>query len=386
MARHIDPDTGSPSSGPAARPVPLGQQPIPGETLAGETPPRAVLSPWAIGVLLLVVAAVAAWAVLSVDNSGESGSGLSPRFEFSAEAITAVDPKLVAYEETGSVSVPMQRLRAIAAGPEGRFFVAGDRVLQGFQADGTPRDRIDVAGDPTCLVIAGDDHSHPGWIFAGVDSRVEVFDAAGQAVGTWSQGLDSNSVVTALAVFEENVLVADAGNRAVVRWDADGKLLAVIGRPDAERGIRGFVIPSPYFDLAVPADGVLRVVNPGARRIEAYTLDGDLLGHWGQASPRIEGFFGCCNPSHLAVLPDGRFITTEKGIPRIKVYDKQGEFESVVATPQQLAPAFVPGGEIRDDHSLGVFDVAADERGRVLVLDPNRRAVRIFESKGTRDG
>jgi hypothetical protein len=35
--------------------------------------------------------------------------------------------------------------------------------------------------------------------------------------------------------------------------------------------------------------------------------------------------------------------------------------------------------EIRDDHSAGTFDVAADDSGRVLVLDPNTRQVRIFE-------
>jgi hypothetical protein len=76
--------------------------------------------------------------------------------------------------------------------------------------------------------------------------------------------------------------------------------------------------------------------TPGARRIEAFTLDGDLLGHWGEASSRIEGFFGCCNPSHLAVLADGRFVTSEKGVPRVKIYSAQGEFESVIAAPRIL--------------------------------------------------
>jgi len=35
---------------------------------------------------------------------------------------------------------------------------------------------------------------------------------------------------------------------------------------------------------------------------------------WGKRSG-IADFFGCCNPAHLALLPDGRFVTSGKGIP-----------------------------------------------------------------------
>jgi hypothetical protein len=343
-------------------------------------PPRPVgVMPLAVGLVLAAVVLVAAWAVFRVDNWGVRGSGLSPRFAFDASDVMAVDPALVTYAETGQVPVGMQVVQAIAPGSDGRFLVAGDRAVQIFERDGTPLQTIAVPGEPRCLAVAGDDHGFPGRLYVGLTGRVEVYDAAGQAVGSWSQGLDERSLLTSLAVFEDNVLAADAGNRVVVRWDAAGQLLETIGRPDAERGVRGFVIPSAHFDIAVPADGVLRVVNPGARRIEAYTLDGGPLGHWGEASPRIEGFFGCCNPSHLAVLADGRFVTTEKGVPRVKIYSAKGEFESVVATPQTLSPGSNAGLEIRDDHSAGTFDVAADDSGRVLVLDPNTRQVRIFE-------
>lgn len=343
-------------------------------------PPRpAGVVPLAVGLVLAVVVLVAAWAVFRVDNWGERGSGLSPRFEYDATDVMAVDPALVTYAETGQVPVGMQVVQGIAVGADGRFLVAGDRAVQWFERNGTPLQAVAVPGEPRCLAVAGDDHRFPGRLYVGLTTRVEVFDAEGQAVGSWSQGLDERSVLTSLAVFEDNVLAADAGNRVVVRWDAAGQLLETIGRPDEKRGVRGFVIPSAHFDIAVPADGVLRAVNPGARRIEAYTLAGDPLGHWGEASPRIEGFFGCCNPSHLAVLSDGRFVTAEKGVPRVKIYSAKGEFESVVAAPQTLAPGTNVGLEIRDDHSPGTFDVAADDSGRVLVLDPNTRQVRIFE-------
>jgi len=331
--------------------------------------------------MLAVVATVAAVAVLRVDNWGESGNGLSERFEFDTAQVTEVDPSLVTFTETDQVPVAMDAVQAIAVGMEGQFLVAGDQSVQIFQADGTPIRTISLSKEPKCLAVGGEDHRSPGRLYVGFDSRVEVYDAEGNAISNWTEGLDDRSLLTSLAVFEDHVFGADAGNRVVLLWDTEGRLVETIGRPDPQRGIQGFIIPSPHFDVAVPADGVLRVTNPGARRIEAYTLEGNLLGHWGEASPRIDGFFGCCNPSSFAVLPDGRFVTAEKGIPRIKIYSPQGEFETVVATTQTLAPGLIVGQEIRDDHTLGIFDVAADANGRVLVLDPNARQVRIYEPK-----
>jgi hypothetical protein len=334
-------------------------------------------------VVVVGIALVAAFAVFRVDTWGERGSGLSPRFEFDNSDALAVDPDLVSHAETARVPVGMQAVQAIAVAADGRFLVAGDRAVQIFQPDGTVSQAIAVSGEPRCLAVAGEDHDFPGRIYVGLTSRVEVFDAAGQSLGIWAEGLDDRSVLTSLAVFEDNVFAADAGNRVVLRWDAAGQLLGKIGQRDEQRGIGGFVIPSQYFDIVVPDDGVLRVVNPGARRIEAFTVDGSPLGHWGEASARIEGFFGCCNPSHLAVLADGRFVTSEKGIPRVKIYSAQGEFESVIAAPRDLVQGLSGGQEIRDDHSPGPFDVAADGAGRVLVLDPVARQVRIFEPRGT---
>jgi hypothetical protein len=226
----------------------------------------------------------------------------------------------------------------------------------------------------------------PGRFYVGTERKVEVFDAQGQPAATWEEGLDAYSVLTSIALSEQDVFVADASSRLIWHYDTSGKLLGRIGEADEQQGIRGFVIPSPYFDVAVSADGLLRAANPGARRIEAYTLEGDLLGHWGKESAAIDGFFGCCNPANFAVLPDQGFVTVEKGIPRIKIYDKQGEFQCVVAAPETLVPGGLVGQEIREDHATDVFDVAVDRDGRVLVLDPSRRAVRIFVKKTSSNG
>jgi len=169
--------------------------------------------------------------------------------------------------------------------------------------------------------------------------------------------------LTAIAVADGIVFVADAGNREVLRCASDGKILS---------RLKGFVVPSPYFDLHVGTENVLWVVNPGKHLIQAYTLDGQYETGWGETAMNIEGFCGCCNPSYFARLPDGRFVTSEKGLTRVKVYDVKGKFEGVVAGPEHFPQNRQPG--------MGV-PVACDSRSRVLVLDLAAKAVRIFERK-----
>jgi len=211
-------------------------------------------------------------------------------------------------------------------------------------------------------------------------SRVEVFDAEGKRSAVWAD-LGPKAILTSLAAADADVLVADAGNRIVYRYDGSGKLVGRIGAKDPARNLRGFVIPSPCFDVAISSDGLVRVANPGTHRIEGYTLDGHLEVSWGTPSASIEGFCGCCNPANFAILPDGHFVTAEKGIPRVKIYGYDGKFVCVVAGPEILAPGETIVEETRPDVRLPVIDVAADSQGRVLVLDPGKGKVRVFELK-----
>ena len=177
-------------------------------------------------------------------------------------------------------------------------------------------------------------------------------------------------------------MVADAGQRTIHRYDPAGKLLGHIDGHDPAVGDQlGFVLPSPHFDVAVSSDGMVCVVNPGKRRIERYTLDGHFADAWGQMGESVEGFCGCCNPVALAILPDRRFVTAEKGIPRVKVYSPEGKFLGVVAGWEVLAPNAGSTVETREQYRLPVLDLAADSQGRVLVLDPGTGKVRIFEPK-----
>lgn len=348
-------------------------------------PREAIVGPSVVAALVMalvaITLAVAAWAVLRVDPWGEGEPGLSERFVFDAEDYQRADPDLIEYEEQGTFATGLNVVRGVAVGPQDRIYVAGEGLVRVFAADGQQIAEIPVQGDPSCLALGCQDHEHPGRLYVGAGGRILLFDPDGAPLGTWTDGLNDRSVLTSLAVGEDGVFAADAGNRVVVRFDADGTFLGRIGELDESRGIRGFVIPSANFDVAVTADSLVRVVNPGARRIETFTADGDWLGQWGRASAEIDGFFGCCNPSHFAVLPDGRFVTAEKGIPRVKIYNSQGEFECVVADSAMLGQTITSAPLDQDSGHTPTFDVAVDSRERVLVLDPIRRQVRVFVNK-----
>jgi hypothetical protein len=180
-----------------------------------------------------------------------------------------------------------------------------------------------------------------GAIYLGLRDHVEVLDGQGKRLASWDP-LGEEAVLTSIAKYKGHVFVADAGHRVVLHYDLEGNLIDHIGEKDPDRDIPGFIIPSPYFDLAVAPDGLLRVSNPGRNRIEAYTFDGDLELWWGQSGIRIDGFCGCCNPVNFAMLRDGSYVTAEKGLIRVKVYEPDGTFRGVVAGPDQLVAGGAP--------------------------------------------
>jgi DNA-binding beta-propeller fold protein YncE len=231
------------------------------------------------------------------------------------------------------------RPRAIAVGPDGTAYVAVRRSGEGGAAD-----------------------------------HVAVIGPDGRVAARWPD-LGPRSLITGIAATDGHVFLANAGERVVLDCDPSGRVLRRIGETGGEgEGGEGFKVPSPYFDLAVGPGKVLWIVNPGRRRVEAWSFEGCAGFWWGRASPAIEDFSGCCNPAHLAIGPDGTFVTAEKGLVRVKTYTAEGRFRSVVAPPAAFAK------------ESGPPDVAMDSAGRVLVLDPGARTVRVFAPRAAAAG
>lgn len=327
-----------------------------------------------VGALVALAVVVAIIAIVRLDVFGSKGSGLSKEFTYDVAELAHVDPNLILYEESaGAIQTGLSNSHSIAVDSGNSIYVAGDRAIRVFAQNGDVQRQIELSSAPTCLALSGD-----GMIYIGLKDHVEVYNAQGQRQASWDS-LGADAILTSIAVTKDVVFVADAGNRVVDRYDMTGHLVNTIGEKDTDRNIPGFIIPSAYFDLAVSKDGLLRVVNPGRLRIEAYTFDGDYEFAWGKSSVAIEGFCGCCNPVNIALLPDGSFVTCEKGLVRVKIYDSEGRFVGVVASPEQLVEdRQLVICEFPEQCQSGGFDVAVDSAGRIYVLDTIKNIVRTF--------
>ncbi len=284
-----------------------------------------------------------------------------------AEPAVAAPPQTAeAYALARTIDSGLKGLSGIALDPHDDVYAAGADAVRVLAQDGGLLREWPLDGPATCIALDGE-----GSVYVGLQKKVEVFAPDGKPLSSWgSAGRERGKLdyVTAIVVDGPNVLVADAGNRCIHRFDTTGDFIDDIGARDPAAGLPGLICPSPHLDLAVDAGGDILVTNPGLSRVERYGLDGRLLGHWGEAGGGPEQFSGCCNPTNLALRADGAVVTSEKAVPRVKVYDAQGAMLAF------LGPQFFT-------QEAAGLDVAVDSAGRLLVADPGDGGIRVFERR-----
>ncbi len=337
---------------------------------------RAAVGSTVAVVVVLATLAIGTYALFRMGDPGASSTAVPERFQLDLTTQMEVPAELLKYAQQRRIDVSLKHPTAFAVGPTGHLYVAGDSSIEIIAPDGTSIVTA-IGGHPTCLTAAAQGDAGKCLVYVGIDGHVAVLGETGEVMRQWPAA-DARSILTSIVVADHDVFVADAGQKVVRHYNTDGKLLGTIGKPDPDRQMPGFVIPSPYFDLVVDQDDLLHIVNPGMRRVEAYSFDGELQSFWGRGGSALADFFGCCNPAHLAIMSDGRFVTVEKGIPRVKVYSREGELQQVVAGPRQLGISAAALGDARGNQKERVFDVAVDGSGNVLVLDPRKCQIIVF--------
>jgi len=307
-------------------------------------------------VLFLVVALVVA--LLVIRYRGDGRSAPPGAYNVDMHSYEEIPADKVGWTEEAGIALTGEVFRALAVGPDGTVYVAADAVIDVYRPDGVIKQTLQM-DEPVMALAVQDDRR----IVAALERHLRVFTTDGADEQAF-QDLGERARLTSVSIAGDRIFTADCGNRTVWSFSWEGEMLGQYAGPDAS----GFIIPSPYFDVAA-ADGNLWVVDPGRQTLMLLTPDFERISSWGKSGMDLEGFPGCCNPSHIASTPTGQVVTSEKGLARIKVYGTDGRLVSVVATPAQFTG------------SHGPFDVAVDRAGRVLVLDPSRKMVRIFTKK-----
>lgn len=311
-------------------------------------------------IIFLIIMAVVIVAVIVGDFISDRPDKSRPNpFEYNVDEFRNVDPELIHYKESKNFRIGFDEPAAIAY-YNGKIYVAGDNKLKIIDPSGNLLAELDLPGKTQAVEVFN------GKIYLAAGNRIRVLDEEGNVQNEW-EPLDENSQITSVAATESNVFVADAGKRRVLRYSEEGELMGEFDGKAEEGVLHGFIIPSPCFDLDINDEGDLWVVNPGLHALENYTYEGNLRSHWKNTSMKPEGFSGCCNPSHFTFLSDGRYVTSEKGLVRIKTYKRSGEFEGVVAAPVKFAEE----GQAPD--------VAADSLNNVYALDFDKKMIRVFE-------
>lgn len=209
---------------------------------------------------------------------------------------------------------------------------------------------------------------------------------------------------------QTNIYVVDAALQQVIKYDPLGHYLATIGSPNEfSRAIdvsvspvnsriyildRGgidsskhrFVMYSPEgkrlksvglrghgdgefnhpVQLAVAQDGRVFVLDAGNFRVQVFSADGDYLASWGKLG---SGLGNLARPRGLGISPENYVFITDSAFQNFQIFNDQG---------QLLLNVGQGGGKDAPANYMLPAGIAADNTGRIYVVDQLRKKVEVF--------
>jgi hypothetical protein len=246
-------------------------------------------------------------------------------------------------------------LKAVAVSVSGKIFLGGNSYVSCYDNNLDLLWNLKTPYPVTSLSVYGDT------LFASTMELILIIGEGGVIKDEWGP-FEDNAIITSVASNKNNVAFADAGNKMVFMLDKKGMVKKLVGQNDGQ-----FIVPSPYFDVALDSYNTLFVANTGRRRVETRTAEGVLQSYFGEAGAAPGAFCGCCNPSHFAVIPEG-FVTAEKGLNRIKIINKAGEFIEYVSSVNKFM-ASIP------------LDLASADGKTIYAANPADSVLYIFTRK-----
>ena len=252
----------------------------------------------------------------------------------------------------------------------GLVYVAGDSAVAVFKPSGELVRKIEFNHTPRCLAVAN------RRLVVGFRDRAWICDLDGKPLAK-TKRLAKEAALTSLAIAGDgSIYAADGGSSAIWHIDSSGVVLEQLAGGKGGR----FAVPKSFFPITWAGDSLF-VAHPGRHRVERYDADGELKSRWGKRTRGLDGFTGCCNPVSVAVTDSGEFVTAERGQPRIKLFDRDGKFQTVLAEPEAFDTT--EHERVDTDAELvacqnGGIEVALLDR-QVVALDHTTAAFRLFD-------
>lgn len=214
------------------------------------------------------------------------------------------------------------------------------------------------------------------------NQRVQKFTLEGKFLSQFPVQPHAGGV----AVDEEGtVYVAHWNSNKVAVYSAKGELLREWGKKGAADG--EFQLPG---SIALGPDGLLYVPDQGNSRVQKFTREGKFVGKWGSLGKEPGQFGGghsaggrFAGPQFVAFDRAGHVYTTDAALDRIQKFTLQGELLSHWGTESAEPGGFGPP-PLNKDGTPGMggpISLCVDQQDRIWVSATNNR-VQLFTADG----
>lgn len=279
-----------------------------------------------------------------------SDSGQADKTETGPEK-PVQDQWFISKEVTPSAGSPL----SVAVSESGDIYLGGDSFLACYDNLLSEKWTLKTPSGISAIAVSGDT------VFAASEELIFLVSGTGIMINEWGP-YEANSIITSVSAGKNYLAFADAGIKRVFILKKNGEVHSMIGQSDKK-----FIIPSPYFDVALSGDTILYIANTGNHKIETWSMDGAFIRSFGEPGTASQAFCGCCNPAHFVVVPQG-FITAEKGINRLKIVNFKGEFIEYVSSDNTFTPS-VP------------LDIASDDGNTIYGVNSADSKLYVFKRK-----
>ncbi len=258
------------------------------------------------------------------------------------------------WEINKTLMVSMGNLRSVAVTDSGSVVTGGESFVSYFDRDLNLKWQLEMENAVTALATGGD------IIYAAAGEVIILLTIQGEIIEEWGP-FEANSLITSISANSGLIAFADAVNKRIFILGRDGVVVRMLGQSD-----NNFLIPSPYFDVVLLDDNTILAANTGRHRVERWDENAVLTEYFGTPGTAPDSFCGCCNPAHMALAGD-YIVTAEKGINRIKILRKNGEFVEYVSSDNNFTNS-VP------------LDLAASD-DKIFAANPADSKLYIFKRK-----